>query len=217
MQKIKLNPFKPKINLVKHAAQILQNGGLIVCPTETVYIFAADATNEEAIRKIYTLKNREAGKPIHVIAESLGMAQNYGKFTRIALKLEEKFLPGPITLVVEKVPDKLPDLLTGSLPTIGIRIPPVEFNTMLARELGKPYTATSANKSASVNTYTVDDVLSQLTENDLLKIDLILDAGPLPQLPPSTIIDTTTTPPKILREGPISRLQIENELGIKVE
>lgn len=217
MLRIKLDSTKPDTRAITQTTEVLKRGGLVVCPTETVYIFAADSTNREAVGKVYKIKGREVKKPIHVIVDSLSMAQQYGKFTSIALTLAREFWPGPVTLVLEKLPDKLPDLLTGDLPTIGMRIPPKKFNTTLAKKLGKPYTATSANKSGEVNTYSVDEVLEQLGKNELSLVDLILDVGKLPGTPPSTMIDTTSVPPKILREGPVTREEIEKALGVEVQ
>lgn len=216
MQRIQIDLHNPSLEIVTQAALVMKLGGLIVCPTETVYILAVDATNENAIEKVYEIKGRDFSKPLHVVVEDVKMATDYVNFNNVAHRLAEAFLPGPLTLVLEKK-DGMPPLLTAGLPTLGIRITPLLLNRILARELGKPYTATSANKSGGGNPYTIEDVLAQLTQKDVRLVDLILDVGELPHLLPSTIIDCLTLPPKILREGPVTREEIEEALGIKVQ
>jgi len=216
MQKIRIDPNKPDEKIIKLAAKILQNGDLLVCPTETVYILAADATNPKAIEKVFEVKGRSWTKALHVVVKDFEMAKKYVKYDDAALGLANAFLPGSLTLVLEKISNSLPDALTGSRPTLGIRIPPLNLNTALARELGEPYTATSANKSGGQNPYTVDDVSNQLTTKDKAAIKLILDAGELAHQEPSTVVDCTKVPPKILRAGPVSEEDIRNVLGFDV-
>lgn len=216
MQKVNVNPNSPDSKLIAQAAELMKKGGLVVCPTDTVYIFAVNATNEEAIKKVYSIKGRDFNKPIHVVVRNWEMAESSCETNEVAKKLNDNFLPGPLTIVLPKKP-QIPNILTADLPTLGIRIPNNLTIQQLSHVVTFPYTATSANKSGGPDTYSVDEVLTQLEEKDLSLIDLVLDAGDLPKVAPSTIINCSITPPRILRPGPITQGQIESALGTRVE
>lgn len=215
MQRIKLSNTKPYEKKIAKAAEILKNGGLVVCPTETVYIFAVDAASDEAIKKVYEIKGRDFNKPIHVVTADWAMINELCYTNEISQKLYQEFLPGPLTIVLNKKPH-VSDILTGGLSTLGVRIPKNPITRALSKMVDFPYTATSANKSGGKNPYTIEEALSGLSENKKDLIDLILDVGQLPATPPSTIVDCSLRP-KILREGPISKPEIEKALGLKVE
>lgn len=223
MQKAKVNPQSPDLKLIAQAAKVMKNGGLVVCPTDTVYIFAVDTTNEEAIRKVYEIKGREFNKPIHVVVRDWGMVESLCKTNEVAKKLNDNFLPGPLTIVLPKKP-AVSNLLTANLHTLGIRIPNHSVARLLSSLVAFPYTATSANKSGGPDTYSVNEILEHLEEKDSKLIGLILDAGKLPKVLPSTIVDCTlrlrsgqAAPPKILRSGPITQSQVESVLGMKIQ
>lgn len=215
MQTIKVNPQSPDLKLIAQAAKTIENGGLVVCPTDTVYIFAVDATNEEAIRKVYEIKGRDYSKPIHVVVRGWEMVKNLCEVNEVAMKLYNEFLPGPLTIILNKKPI-VPDILSANLPTLGIRLPNNPTTRAISANLDFPYTATSANKSGESNTYTANDVLEQLTQQDLSLIDLVIDAGELPKVDPSTVVDCTTDTPRILRPGPITQGQIEAVLNLNL-
>lgn len=205
MDRLKLDPQNPLPEEVTRVVSVLNSGGVVVLPTETVYTLAADATNENAVKKVFEIKGRDYKKPIHVVVSSLEQAEKYVEIDKNARLLAQKFLPGPLTLVLPKKPVKTPELLTSGLPTLGIRIPDLPLNVIVAKKLGRPYTTTSANISGGPNPYSIEEVLSQIPEK---RIDLLVDIGPLPHLLPSTLLDTTQSPPKILRQGPIPEEQI---------
>lgn len=213
MQVVKINPNKPDLKILKLAVKVLKKGGLVVCPTDTAYLLAADATNPDAIKSIFAIKGRKTNKPMHVVVKNVGMGNKYVEFNSVAQKLARRFLPGPLTLVLRER-GTLPNILTAGGKKLGIRIPSLELNIMLAEKLGKPYTATSANKSGGPDSYNIDSVLSQLLTKEMGLIDLILDGGQLEGRKPSTLVDCTVKPPKILRPGPITKEFIEKTLGI---
>lgn len=213
MEIIKINPNKPDLKILKLAVKVLEKGGLVVCPTDTAYLLATDATNPSAIKSVFAIKGRPPNKPIHVVVKNVGMGKEYVEFNDVAQKLAHKFLPGPLTLVLGKR-GTLPNILTAGKGKLGIRIPSLKLNVLLAEKLGKPYTATSANKSGGANPYDVDSVLSQLSAKEVGLIDLILDGGQLESKKPSTVVDCTVKPPKIIRPGPITKEIIEKTLGI---
>lgn len=214
MLTIKVNKNSFSNNDVKKIVEALTKGGLVLMPTETVYTFAVDATRESLIKKVYELKGRDFNKPLHVVVDSLKTAKQYVAVNGAARKLAERFLPGPLTLVLPKKENSLPDILTSGLPSLGIRIPNLSICLEVAKMYGRPYTTTSANISGGPNPYSVEEVLGQLSDEKKKIIDLVVDTGSLPNLLPSTLVDLTTKPFQILREGPITKAQIEEVVGV---
>lgn len=186
---------------VDQAAKTLRAGGIIIYPTETTYGIGADALNENAIKKVFELKKRVETKAFHVVVSDIHMAEKYVVVTKNALELAKKYLPGPLTLVLNKK-TTLPALLTGSRPTLGIRIPDYRFCLDVAAAFGGPFTATSANISGAGDCYSLVDINSQFG-TELQKIDLIVDGGVLPKVLPSTVVDATGEENIVLRAGPV--------------
>ena len=206
---IKVHLRKLKLNVIKRAADILRAGGVIIYPTDTAYGLGVDALNDNAIKKLYRIKGRDFSKPTHVIVPNWSWIMVLTYPNENAKKLYEAFMPGPLTIVLNKKP-VTPDILTADLPTLGIRIPNNDITKLISRFFNAPYTTPSANKSGGKTPYSIEDVKEEL---DISKVDLILDAGKLPELLPSTIVDISITPPKILRKGLISEKNIEEVLG----
>lgn len=199
MQTIKVDSNSPDLLTIIKAADVLKLGGLLVYPTDTAYGLGANALDEKSIRKVYELKSRDFSKPTHVVVRDWKMIEDLCFTNDAAKKLYDKFLPGPLTIILPKK-KIVPDILTAGLKTIGIRIPNNEVTKILSSDLPFPYTTPSANKSGGKTPYSIEDVKKEL---DISKVDLILDAGKLPEVPPSTIVDLSTNSPKILRGGPI--------------
>ena len=132
------------------------------------------------------------------------MIKNLCFINEAAKALYDKFLPSPLTLILLKK-KMVPDILTANLPTLGVRIPNNQITNLLSNQLSFPHTTPSANKTGGKTPYSIDEVKKEL---DIEKIDLVLDAGKLSSTPPSTIVDLTTTPIKIIRGGPISKEKI---------
>lgn len=183
---------------LQNVVQLLDNDKLIVYPTETCYGLGGDATRQKAVEKVFRLKQREFTKPIHVAVSSIKMANCYAKVDHRARILFESFLPGPLTIILESR-GILPSVLNTNRPTIGIRCPDHPIPLQIIRALGRPITTTSANLSGHPTAYTVNDVISQLGD----KITAIIDVGQISHGLASTVIDLTTVPPRLLREGPI--------------
>jgi L-threonylcarbamoyladenylate synthase len=219
MKVIKINKQNPNVKDIESAAKTLQKGGVIVYPTDTSYGLAANALDEHAVKKVYEIKERDFSKPTHVVVRDWEMIGNLCSTNDLAKKLFDKFMPGPLTLILTKRlsdPEafksrggKVPNILTASLPTLGVRVPDNPVTKALSNLVDFPYTTPSANKSGGATPYSIDEVIKQLDKN---KIDLILDSGKLPEVTPSTIVDLSTTPPKILREGPIKTEEIKRFL-----
>lgn len=193
---------------IARAEAVLASGGVILYPTDTLYGLGVDALSDEAVAKLYVIKGREAGKPIHCIVADMEMAQRYAEVTPLAVSLAWRFLPGALTLILKKKPGTGSGIARG-IDTIGIRIPLNDFCRALARRFGKPYTTTSANVSGAAPGRSVDDILEQLGERGRL-IDLVIDAGELPLRLPSTVVDASSGQLLMLREGAIPVRDIDN-------
>lgn len=187
---------------IKEAQEELKNGGIVVYPTETAYGIAADALNEEAIEKVYEAKHRPQEKGLTVIIDSLDAAEKYAELSEAEKKIAEEFMPGPLTLIVEKK-DSVPNNLNEKFV---FRISSGEVARKLS-EFG-PITATSANISGRETSYSVDDISEELLD----KVDYVIDSGELEKSPTSTIVEVVDEEVKVHREGPIKKKQIEKVL-----
>lgn len=185
------------------AVEALRGGGVIVAPTDTAYMLAADALNEAALRRVGGIKRRPPDMGITAIVPDLEAAERYVEVTERARKLATAFLPGPLTLVLPKKP-LIPDALTGGRPTLGIRVPDHAFSLALAQRLARPVTATSANVSGGETPHTLTEALSQLHDAPL---DLVVE-GEIPNPGVSTIVDLSVDPPAGLRQGLIEESRI---------
>lgn len=191
----------------------LRDGELVALPTETVYGLAADATNGEAVARIFKTKGRPQFNPLISHIDSLKHAQKLGVFSDIALKLADVFWPGPLTLVVPKT-DNCPvhDLVTAGLDTIAIRWPDAVFATDLIRAFDKPLAAPSANKSGRLSPTLAEHVMADFDG----EIPLIIDNGPCRAGLESTILSIIGDDVILLRQGAITKEDIEQLLGHRV-
>jgi len=185
-------------NSLKEALLVIQNGGLVAFPTDTVYGLAADLRSQAAIDRIYQAKGRDMAKAIPVlIGKKDHLDQVAASVPESARRLADKFWPGGLTLIVPKLPD-LPENLSNS-PTVAVRMPDYEPVLTVLQHCG-PLAVTSANLSGQSNPLSAEDVLSQLDS----RIDLVLDGGKVTGGIPSTIVDCSVEPPVITRHGAIS-------------
>ncbi len=188
------------------ALEVLQKGGVILYPTDTLYGLGADAFSDEAVKRVHVIKGRDARQPIACVVADMDMAARYVEVNDTARKLAGKFLPGGLTMVLKKKPDLESGIARG-METIGIRIPDNQFCLELARRFGKPYTATSANLTGLDPDDSVSKILEQF--GDFAEyIDLSIDAGVLPKSLPSTVVNLVSGHPTILREGVVPALHI---------
>jgi len=188
---------------IQTAKKIIEQGGAIAFPTDTVYGLAVDVFNDIAIRKIFAIKERSMLKALPVLIANMVQLENLvSRLDKNAKILAEAFWPGPLTMILPKAPG-LPELLSP-YPTIGIRMPDYQFTLDLLETTG-PLATTSANISGESNPITAQNVLEQLGG----RIDLLLDGGETPGAKPSTVVDITRAQIQILREGPIIKSDIE--------
>ncbi len=191
------------------AARCLAAGGLVGFPTETVYGLGADATNPEAVARLYQAKGRPAFNPLIAHVSELAAARRIGRFDAQATALAEAFWPGPLTLVLPKTADcAVADLATAGLDTVAIRIPAHGVARDILRAFGGPVVAPSANLSGHVSPTTAAHVQGDLAG----RIDLIIDGGAVAVGVESTIVGCFETP-MLLRPGGLPREAIERVLG----
>lgn len=204
---------KSTIGCLAQAVEVLERGGLVAIPTETVYGLAGDATNSGAVAKIFAMKQRPSFNPLICHVDGLVMAHSLARMDKRALALAHAFWPGPVTLVLEQSADTPVDpLTTGGLSSVAIRHPRGVAGR-LAHSLGRPLAAPSANLSGQVTATRAQDVAEQFHGEDLL----ILDDGPCPVGMESTIVDLSRPNAVLLRPGGIVRDAIESVLECHLE
>lgn len=194
---LKIDPENPDKSSIITAVEILKGGGIIAYPTETFYGLGADAGNIKAVEKIYDIKGRDYKSPVSII---IGNSQDLIRFVEdvpeVSRRLMEKFWPGGLTLVF-KASSNISLRLTGETGKIGIRLSSNIIASHLANTLSNPITTTSANLSGARECTSADEVIDCLKD----KIDMVVDGGQTPGGLGTTIVDVTTDPPTILREG----------------
>ncbi|HET6454049.1 MAG TPA: L-threonylcarbamoyladenylate synthase [Armatimonadota bacterium] len=194
---------------IERAGEIIRKGGLVAFPTETVYGLGADVFNEQAVARVFEVKDRPANNPLPVqIASKDDLPRLVSEVPLIAERLMEEFWPGPLTLVFSACP-RVPELVAAGTGKIGIRMPDHPVALALIEAGGTPIVAPSANVSGEPPPTTAQEVLEYLDG----KIELILDAGPTRLKVASTVVDVTETPPKILRIGSISEEELQKSFS----
>ena len=191
---------------------ILRGGDLVIMPTDTVYGLVGDIT-AEAAEKIFALKGRDDSKPLPVLVGDIEQLRQVEAGMSLAGSLlADRYWPGPLTIVVYRH-DGVPAQITAARDTIGVRMPDHPFPLALLQRHGGPLIATSANNSGEPAATSV----SQLTEELIASVGLVLDGGDCPRRQASTVIDLTVTPPTVLREGPVTAEQLAKALCTQVQ
>jgi L-threonylcarbamoyladenylate synthase len=209
----------PTQDEIKIAAQALKNGHLVSFPTETVYGLGADATNEKAVSRIYSVKSRPTDHPLIVHISSIEQLENWAKnIPDYAIKLAREFWPGPMTLILKRSPSAK-DFITGGQDTVGLRIPahPIAQELLAAFERlgGSGIAAPSANRFGAVSATSSDDVMDEIGSR-LSTTDLVINGGSSRIGIESTIVDCTKDIPSVLRPGAITFEMIENCLSTRL-
>ena len=212
MKNIYSNIYKPTNNNLTKAKVIIDKGGVVAIPTETVYGLAANAYNNKAIQKIYSLKRRPSRNPLIVHFKNIESIKKEAVINKNFLKLVKKFSPGPLTYILKKKKiSKISKLANKGLDTIAVRIPKEKNIIKLLSILKYPLAAPSANKAKSLSPTTAKHVAEEFGKS----VKMIIDGGVCKIGIESTVIDLTTKP-KILREGGLSSNIIERFLKIKL-
>ncbi len=183
----------------EEARLVLSQNGIMAVPTDTFYGLAAHPFQAAALSRLFALKARAPEKPVMVLVDGEArLPQVVREVPEVASRLMERFWPGPLTLIFPGQPD-LQRLLTGGTGTIGVRQPRQDLTCRLIAALGYPITGTSANRGGRPPLARAADVDREFGG----RVDLILDAGPCPGGLPSTIVDVTSFPPRLVRAGAI--------------
>jgi len=204
---MKLNPADAECLL--QAVQALKAGEVIGLPTETVYGLAADAMNISAVRKIFALKGRPVDHPLIVHIADSGQLSKWAKvIPEEAFVLAQHFWPGPLTMILRKQ-DKVPDEVTGGQNTVGLRCPAHPLALALLQQLDGGVAAPSANRFGRISPTTAQHVRDEFGE----AVPIVLDGGECEVGIESTIIDLSSSHPRLLRPGMISQTEIEAVIG----
>jgi len=186
------------------AQTLLRRNGVIAVPTDTFYALAVNPFQEEALDRLFALKDRAPGKPVLVMVDGAEMLPQVVRVIPEAGKrLMVRFWPGPLTIIFPSLPH-LPRLLTGGTGTIAVRQPRQELTCRLIAALGFPITGTSANRAGCRPLVRADEVAREFGDH----LDLILEAAPCPGGLPSTIVDVTKSPGRLVRAGAIPPAEV---------
>lgn len=206
---LKVNPIAPEPSKIKEAAEVIKKGGTVAFPTETVYGLGAGALNPDAVKKIFRAKGRPSDNPLIAhIAKISDLKLIAKRPPEAAIALINKFWPGPLTIILKRK-KVVPDIVTGGLDTVAVRMPDNKIALSLIRKAGVPLVAPSANLSGSPSPTGARDVAADLSG----RIDMILDGGKTRIGIESTVIDMTTRPPVLLRPGGLPVEEIEKVIG----
>lgn len=209
MKELKVN-LQNKIETqlaIKSATDTLNNGGVIIYPTDTLYGLGANAFDESAILKVFRIKKQNRNKPISVIVKNIKMARRIACIDSKVEKILCRIWPGPITVVLRKK-DNIPYLLTGNSETVAVRIPKNDFILSLMNYLDYPITATSANISGKKDLFDADAIIETFGTSEFSP-DLFINSGKIINIKPSAIIDLTTADPKIIRMGVVGKDEMQ--------
>ncbi len=210
---VKVDLDAPDLGVIREAAEILREGGIVAFPTETVYGLGADATDAEAVARIYEAKGRPSNNPLIVHASDIQTIRAcVSAWPDEAGKLADHFWPGPLSLVLPRS-TIISNAVTGGKATVGVRVPDSLIARVLLRETEVPVAAPSANRSTGISPTRAEHVLKDLDG----RIDMILDGGPTRIGIESTVLDLCDGHVRVLRPGAITAAQIARVLDREVE
>lgn len=208
MVTLKLDAKNENKLLVK-CEKILRSGGIVISPADTVYGILGDAKNAEAIKKIFSMKNRPQEKAFPIFVKSIAEARKYAYISDIKAKFLASVWPGPVTAVFQHK-EKLPKILAGGLSTIGIRIPNHPFLCKLLARLDFPLAQTSANIAGQPSAKNLGEIKKYFGKSKI-KPDLVIDGGQI-HGEQSTVIDFTGNESIVLRTGLVSKSELDRLL-----
>jgi tRNA threonylcarbamoyl adenosine modification protein (Sua5/YciO/YrdC/YwlC family) len=195
MEYYELHPVTPQLRYINKAVEVLKNGGVIIYPTDTVYGIGCDIFNNDALERVYDIKNEAGTKLFSFICPDLKDIAKYAKVSDYAYKAMKKLLPGPYTFILPAAKE-VPKKLRSKRKTVGIRVPNHNIALTLARELGNPIISTSVTNRKGEILFDPFEIQTIFNAH----VDLMLAVGAL-EGKPSSIIDLSNSEPKIIREG----------------
>jgi L-threonylcarbamoyladenylate synthase len=197
---LRLNPKNARDKAIRRIVHILRSGGLVVFPTDTFYGLGGDGFSPAAVRRIFELKLRDTSRPLLVLVSDLEMVRRLARdIPPVFWKIAEEFWPGPLTIAL-RASAKVPRELCGGGESLAMRLPAVPWLREVVREAGLPVIATSANISGE------GEISAAVQAQRIFggKVELIVDGGLTPGGAPSTVLDLTAEPPRIVRQGAVS-------------
>jgi len=207
---LQVDPRNVQPEVIQQACEALRQGGLVAFPTDTLYALGANALDPAAIDRVLTVKGRHHGKPLSVLVPSVEAAADLAAGLPDGVRsLMQAFWPGALTVVVKASP-KIPAILRGAAGTVGLRMPAGSVAQALLSAFAGPIIGTSANKSGGADPSDAKTVQKAVGG----QIDLILDGGRVALGVPSTVIDCTTQPARILREGAIPKSKLREKIAL---
>lgn len=196
-------------NLINKAAEVIKNGGLVVFPTETVYGIGANALDEDAIKKLYIAKGRSFNKKTSILVGSIDMLNKVTQdVSPVEKRLIEKFFPGPLTIILHKQ-SIIPGILTNNESIVGFRMPDNQIALDLINKVGSPIATSSANKSGELSGVNIEDIKDIFKE----EVDFYIDGGKSKLGIASTIVQVIDGIPCIIREGTITKEDLEKAVN----
>lgn len=205
---IAIDAVAPTRVTLRAAVDTLRAGGVVALPTETFYGLAVPALDDGSVRRLFELKGRPDSKPLLILVDSVAMAESVACVTAAARDLMMRYWPGALTLVLP-AHARVPSVVTAGTGTLGLRLSPHPIARGLVELLGEPVTAPSANPSGLAPPTTAAGVLAYFPDG----IDLVLDGGATPGGEPSTVLDLTVDPPRVLRQGAVVVRDLEPRGG----
>lgn len=206
---MRASPYLSESKVVEHAANVVNNRGVIVLPTDTVYGIGGRMDCRKTVERIYKAKGRAEQNPLVVVLpDAASLPTLIAGDTLVATKLAEAFWPGALTIVFAKS-SAVPDWVTSGASTVGVRVPEMPLTQAILAKCESPLVLTSANRSGEPPVAAVN----MIPPDVLNHVDLVVDAGKCPGAVASTVVDVTASPPLILREGPITAEQIQAVIG----
>ncbi len=192
--------WKNKINKdeLEETIKVINNGGIVIFPTDTVYGVASNALNDDSIKKLFALKERNDKKPICVLTSSVDKIKKVAYIKEDELEIINKYMPGALTIILDKK-EHVSDILTSNLKTIGVRIPNNKIALSILEKIDFPLATTSANISGRNDSIQIEDLIDNFKD----KVDIIIDGGITDLKISSTIVKIENDEIKVLREGSI--------------
>ncbi len=192
-----VHPENPEPRAISKAAEILNAGGVVIYPTDTVYGMGCSVEDKSAIEKIYLIKRQRADKPFSFVCSDLTHISEYARVSNAAFKTMKHLIPGPYTFILPATKMKrLPRLLVSKRKTVGIRVPNSRVTLALVKELGHPILSTSVTTEEGHLLNNPDEIISKFRNT----VEMIIDGGTLAS-EPSTVIDLTDEQPRVIRKG----------------
>ena len=204
---LSINPLCPDPRVIEQAVRVVECGGLLIYPTDTVYGIGTNALDSTAVLNVFAAKRRPPGQPLPVAVKGIQMADELAVVTHDSQRLMEAFWPGPLAIVLEKKA-MVPDVTTGGRREVAVRTPNHQVPLQIIEHSGLPLITTSANIHGKPSSLTAEEAKKQLGD----EVDLILDGGNATDRP-STILDMVSVPPRILRLGSVTKEEIIRVLG----